>query len=242
MIALNIKYAIALLVLGFMAGLCAMFLLNGCGDSYTVAPARVITTEDLRKKAGNLEVVHEHAVNVLINRNHHLVSRLKATREQLALAKTKTRKIETRISEVISARENEKGVAAKDLLANAGIDSAHADLVVEQWIPQAGFCDTLATEVIKYIEETNQKDSLQETQAAIQDSIIVAKDSIISVKNNHIESLHSVFNESITQQDFLQKENKSLRKQFKRQKFKSTVKTVGFIILSGIVTHYTLNN
>jgi hypothetical protein len=86
------------------------------------------------------------------------------------------------------------------------------------------------------------KDSLYEEQIVKQDSLIAGKDSIIENKSRLHQELQTLFEQSLAQQQILVKENTGLRKQFKRQKFRSKIVAVGLTVLSGLASNYLIQH
>ncbi len=231
MFLFNLKSSIILLAIGFVAGFGTTFLFKGCDNHSTLPHTNIVSTQDLKKQAATLEDTYQQQITELAKRNYRLQAKLKSAREELSQAKSKVRQRESRIKKII---DSNNGLPAKELLARAKPEIPPDSVSIP--------CDSLADEVSEYIRENHLKDSLYESQAVMQDSIIEAKDSVITLKTEQYKGLQILFDESLQQQENLLKENKSLRKQFKRQRFKNTLKTIGLIIFSGTVTNYIMNH
>ena len=142
--------------------------------------------------------------------------------------KSQTKKRETTIKKILEP----KGMAANDLLEKVG----HSVPVDSSLSP----CDSLANEVSQYLEENTLKDSLYETHISKLDSTISIKDSIIQLKNKMHIDLSNTVSKLLNDHETLLRENKALRKEFKRQKRKGKLVTVGLMILSATAANYLL--
>ncbi|OJW31528.1 MAG: hypothetical protein BGO54_13785 [Sphingobacteriales bacterium 46-32] len=226
MISFNLKSSLAIGVICFVLGCCITFLLfGGCNDD--ALNENLVKPEVLQQKADSIEACYQIKITELTNKNQQLQTELSATKVQLNAIKAKTKTKAATIKKMIAPQ----GYPAKELLKK--IDPA--SVVMDSSLSP---CDSLVQEVSGYIQDNELKDSLYELQIALQDNIIAGKDSIIAIKTSQYNELSTVFDQSIKQQEILFSENKSLRKQVKRQKRKGRLLALGTAILSGLATHY----
>lgn len=87
-----------------------------------------------------------------------------------------------------------------------------------------------------------QKDSLYENQIATLDSMLSVKDSVIQFKTHLHTQWAEFFSRALDEQDILRKENQQLQKQFKRQKQRSKLATLGLMMLTAVGTNYLLKH
>jgi hypothetical protein len=226
----DITSSIALVLVGLVSGFCLTFLFKGCYNETTVPHQKVISTEDLKKQAADKEAIYQTKIAELENKNLQLQTELKTTKEQLVSIKSKTKQRENTIKKIIEP----KGLPAKELL-----DRVKPLLSIDSSLSP---CDSLVQEVNVYMEENAVKDSLYESEISTLDSMVAVKDSVIKFKTELHSQWVEVFTKALDQQDILQKENDQLRKQFKRQKRKSKLVTIGLMILSAAGANYLLHH
>ncbi len=244
MLHLKLKSFIILLAVGFIAGLCSSLVFQGCSSDSTAIAQKITSSEDLKKEAASIEVAYQIKTTELKNKNEQLQEQLRHSRLRLTTIKSRTRQRENKIKKIITPDSYPgKGFPARELLKKTKSITQADNLPLREESVQVLFpCDTLLQEISEYIQETVLKDSIYESQAALQDSVIIVKDSVITLRSRQYQELQCLFDETVEQQETLAKENKHLRKTFKRQKFKSTLKTVGLIILSGAATNFIMNH
>ena len=224
---INIGVPVITLILGILIGLLSWFLFDlSANDLLTTSSPD--NTETIKKEIAAKEALHQEKIIELENKNDELQKDLNTVKEQLASIKSQTKKRETTIKKILEP----KGMSAKDLLAKVA-HSVPLDSSLSR-------CDSLANEVSEYIEENAEKDSLYETHISKLDSTISIKDSIIHLKNKMHIDLSNTVSKLLNDHETLLRENKALRKEFKRQKRKSKLVTVGLMILSATAANYLL--
>jgi hypothetical protein len=224
---INIGVPIITLILGILIGLLSYFLFDFSANDL-LAGKSADNPASIKIEMAEKEALHQAKITELENKNQLLQRDLNTVKEQLASIKSKTTKRETTIKKILQP----KGMPAKDLLVKV----AHSIPVDSSLSP----CDSLANEVSEYIEENELKDSLYETQISKLDSTITIKDSMIQLKSKMHIDLSNTISKLLNNQEALLRENKTLQKQFKRQKRKSKLVTVGLMILSATAANYLL--
>lgn len=224
---MNVQLSIVTLILGVLVGVLVSLLLDlSYNDLLSTSPPD--NTEVVRKEMAAKETVHLTKISELEKKTEKLSEELKSAQAQLSTIKSKTREREKTIKKMIEP----KGLPAKELL-----ERVNKSVAVDTSLSP---CDSLTQEVTGYIEENALKNSLYESQINTLDSIVAVKDSVIQLKTGLHKDLTVLFEQSLDKQDVLAKENLQLRKQFKRQKLKSKLITVGLMILSGTAANYLL--
>ena len=224
---INIGVPVITLILGILIGLLSWFLFD-LSASDLVTTSSVDNSEAIKKEIAAKEALHQEKITELEKKNAALQKDLNTVKEQLASIKSQTKKRETTIKNILEP----KGMAAKDLLEKVG----HSIPVDSSLSP----CDSLASEVSEYLEENLVKDSLYETHISKLDSTIAIKDSVIQLKNKLHIDLSNTVSSLLNDHEVLLRQNKALQKQFKRQKRKSKIVTVGLMILSATAANYLL--
>lgn len=223
---LNVKGFVIAFAIGMLIGFLIPSLFNGGNEVVTIPSAPVIPPKELKEQADKTEAKYHEQIVVLENRNKLLEKDLGSTKSQLELAKQKARKRETTIKHLIEPQ----GMPAKELLqivqATTLADTSQSP------------CDSLKQEVTAYMEEAVVKENLYERETSTLDSMITSKDGIITAQRLEKEELNTVMQQSLSQLEQQLNENKTLKKQIKRQKFRNTLKTIGLMIVSGAATYY----
>jgi hypothetical protein len=230
MITFNLKTLLTLFCIGLLIGFTGAFLFTGCSGRDYQPAVTTISPVEIKKQAKIIEIEHQQAIKYLETKNAHLQNEVTATHALLTQIKKTTSQREKNIKQLIEP----KGVSAKVFSENVKTPAQNDSIALS--------CDSLKQEVTAYLQENANKDSLYDRQITTMDSVIAIKDTIIQTQTARQEEFNVLFNQSIQQQEILFGENKQLRKQLRRQKAKSTFKTIGLMILSGIATHYLINH
>ncbi len=229
MMTFHLRTFISLLIAGFVLGFFSTFLFTGCDRNKISTKDVSITPKVLKKQADTIQENYLKQISNLQDQNIELQESLEITQSLLDEAKQVTKQKEIKIKKIIEP----KGYSARELLEKLG-DAKQANA--------SSPCDSLATEVIGYIDQNHRKDSLYEDQLIQMDSVVGVKDDVIQANEKAYTSLNLLFNESLAAQKNLVKENKLLHRQFKRQRFKNKLVSVGLMILSATATNYLLHH
>lgn len=222
MIALNFRNLLTLLLIGFAIGLCSSFLFVGCNKITASKTNIVVSPKEFRKQADTIQANYQRQIDNLQDQNLELAKNLEVTQGLLDLARQLCKQKELQIKKLTAP----KGFPAKELLAKADT------------IKNKSSCDTLTSLVDEYIEDNHRKDSLYEIQIIQMDSVVSVKDKLIETNERAYTNLKCLLDESLSSQKDLINENKLLRKQCKRQRFKSKVVTLGLMILTATTTNF----
>lgn len=231
MITINLKSRITIFILGFLLGCFVTLLLTGGCNKSKVATGNIVQPKELQKQADEIEKTYQERLTELESKNQTLQQELKGAKDQLSAIKTKTKQKEATIKKIIEP----KGFPAKELLKKVNSSSLTIDSSLSP-------CDSLVQEVSEYMQENEVKDSLYELQVSTQENIIITKDSVIGLQSKQHDELQTLFGQSLATQETLTKENVQLRRQFKRQKFRNRLLSIGVTILSGITANYLIHH
>jgi hypothetical protein len=226
MMSLNLKNVLSLLLLGFILGFFASFLFTGSNKTVTSKSEAFAKPKELKKQADTIQENYQEQIANLQDQNLELLQSLEVTQGLLDQEKLMCKQKEQHIKKLIEP----KGYSAKALLAK--VDSSKT----------VSNCDTLASLVLEYMEGSNQKDNLYEVQHLQMDSVVSVKDEFIEANQKAYSNLKLLFNQSITAQETLIKENKQLQRQFKRQRFRNKLVSIGLVILSATATKFLLHH
>lgn len=223
--SLNLKNILSLLLLGFVIGFFSSFLFTGGNKTVTSKSEVVAKPKELKKQADTIQENYQEQIANLQDQNLELQQNLEVSQGLLDQAKLVCKQKEQQIKKLTEP----KGYPAKRLLAK--VDSSRP----------ASNCDTLASLVVEYMAGNHRKDSLYEVQLIQMDSVVSIKDASIETNEKAYCDLKLLFNQSLTTQETLIKENKQLKRQFKRQRFKNKIITGGMMILTATATNYLLH-
>jgi hypothetical protein len=229
MMTFHLRTFISLLIAGFVLGFFSTFIFTGCDRNKISKKDISITPKVLKKQADTIQENYLKQIASLQDQNLELQQDLEITQGLLEQAKQVTKQKEINIKKIIEP----KGYPARELLEKED-DARQANA--------SSPCDSLVTEVIGYIDQNHRKDSLYEDQLIQMDSVVTVKDNLIQASEKAYTNLNLLFDQSLTAQKNLSKENKLLQRQFKRQRFKSKLITAGLMILSATAANYLLHH
>jgi len=246
MMRFRLRTSLALLLLGFVAGFCTSFLFKGRGKSSPPEIKASNSPKQLKKEANNIEISYQKQIEALRDQNIELQRQLEVSRGLLQQAKREVKQKEVKIKKII---EPPGSFLAKDLLVKpplalepgSFLKDVESPPISNNQLSKPCFCDSLAGEVMAYIEANHRKDSLYELQLIQFDSIVSTKDLVIETSFNAYSDLHLLFDKSLSDQTALQKENAQLKFQSKRQRFKNKLVTAGLMVMSGFAANYFLH-
>jgi hypothetical protein len=213
--------SILFLVIGIAIGIsfCKLF----SGNSSHIVPSKAVAVNSvttLEKKVLATEKLFFQKTDSLTMQERILSLQLSFTKSLLEKAKKKNLVLQTQVYGLI------------DKIALTKTDSSEV----------SEGCDSLAVKVVALIQNGNEKDSLYEVSAVTQQEQLKNKDSTIALHQHQYQSLKSSFDISQWQQKFLADQNSQYRKQYKRQKLKQKLLSLGVIVLSGLTTNYLLHH
>lgn len=229
MISLRLKSSISIALICFVVGCCTAFLLMANCGSPAKQPAMSSATL-LKAQADSLHAHYQVTITDLEKRNKQLDTELQNTKVELKAAKAKAITKANEIKKIIYP----PGYPAKELLKK----SISLNPVIDSSLQK---CDSLALLVSEYLQESEQKDRLYETQINWQDSLLSGKDEIIVLRQSENLNLSVLFKQSLAAQQYLETNNLKLRKKMKRQRSAGKWLALGSAVLSGLTTHYLSN-
>lgn len=224
MISLQFKSTFAISLICFVLGcILSLLLLGNCGGTRSGQP--VITTAIMKAQADSLQHEYHASISVLENENAKLIGQLKDTREELTVAKSKTKNKAASIKKLIHT----PGYPARDLKKLS--DSLNVNAGSTQ-------CDSLVQLVTDYLQDSQITDSLYEVQAMQQDSLLEVKEKTIQLQQHDREKLALLLQQSLSVQNAIARDNHKLQKRIRKQRTGSKILALGTAILSGLATHY----
>jgi len=208
-----------LFVFGVFIGVALSSLFNGCGDvSSSPAIINTIKPTAIQKEATKNETAFTQKLDSLKQTGKVLSKQLQSTQTLLEKAKRKNLVLQTQVYDLLD--QDRTTVSNKDT----------AQLMAD--------CDTLKTKVAEMIVASNEKDSLHEAVSGNLQQTVSNKDSTLALQDEKYQSLQTSFQKSLLEQKLLDVENRQLKKQTRKRKFASTLKTIGLMFLTGAAAHY----
>ncbi|MGC4036088.1 MAG: hypothetical protein QM764_09005 [Chitinophagaceae bacterium] len=230
MIKLNFRTSLLLFILGFVCGCSFSYMVFGKTEPI-VTKHETITPSEFARQTKKLEESYQLKLAELESSNDSLLHRLIISNRSLNSIKAQTK----RKARAIKAIIHPEGYPARELLKRAP-----APLLAVN--PTISPCDSLIAMAESYISDNEIKDSLYETTLRVSDSIIIVKDSIIALNNIRQDELKQSLSIATQKQEQVLSENKLLRKQIKRRKFKSKLAALGAAILAGLSANYLIHH
>ena len=202
------------LIIGAVIGFsfCHLFHRNVSADDFPVT-SNENRAADLEKKLQQTETSYLQKENSLNQNSATLNNKLQET--QTALAKTKN-------------RNNQLQQQVYSLIDRQGIYKEEKDTANYYTI-----CDSLAKMSNQLIVFSNEQDSLSQMSIHTLSSQVQNRDSVIVLKLSQYQGLKTTLNQSLAQQQLLEKEAKFYKKKMKRQRFFGKLKSIGLLIISG---------
>jgi hypothetical protein len=205
-------------VIGFSC--CHLFHSNCSGVAVPVA-GQDFKSSELEKKVKTIETTYQEKEDVITKKNDELNRKLQQTQTALGKTRIRNNQLQSQIFTLINRQQVYK----------AGNDTA-------------GYitgCDSLQAIASQFIVYANQLDSLTQVSIANLSSQLQNKDSAIMLKYSQYQALKVMLNQSLAQQEQLEKETKFYKKQCKRQRLVSKVKSIGLLIISGLVARQLIH-
>ncbi len=212
--------SILFLIIGIAVGF-SFCKLSG-SDTGPLPPAKPVAdvaVRTLEKKIQEKEKAFMQKTDSLNIQERMLSLQLKTTKSALAGARKKNLILQTQVY---------------DLLDKTASQSAGSPL-------SSAPCDSLAVRVSQLIASDNEKDSLCENITLHLEEQLSNRDSVIRLHEQQHQFLQSAAESSLLQQQTLLTQNKQYRRQFKRQRFRQKILSLGVIILSGLTANMLLH-
>jgi aspartyl-tRNA synthetase len=244
-----LRTLIVLLLLSFVAGFITCFLIFEDYGFLNPRTSKEVTIKSITKEANDSDASFEKQIEKLTSQNIELQQQMDLSQSLLEDAKKIAQQKEDRIQYLIKQKNSsstkllQKSFKAKPqtYLSNAQtelLENAEVELLPDK---DNNYCDSLAQEVTSYIEDNKRKDSIYELQLIQFDRLLSGKDSIIQASSKVYGELRLSFDKTVSMGATLQKENLALKKENKRQRFKSKLFAGGLMILSGFATQIFLH-
>jgi cell division protein FtsB len=219
----NLKIIFALIV-GVVFGIGFNSLFSGCNNTtsknFTISTLRPTI---LQKQVVSTEKKYEQQIDSLKQRSVDLNKSLKNTNQHLEKTKEKNFMLQMQVYDLIDSRK---------VIEVGEVDETNS----------LNICDSLQSTVLNLLENSKEKDSLYETVNTNLFAQVQNKDSTILMQENKYIELRKSFDTSITQQQTLYDQNKTLVKHFKRQRIKRKFISVAAIVLAGISANYLIQH
>jgi len=203
----------------FLAGLVLGIFLSSFFIGGSGRPAKpVIKPTAIVHEVRAAEATSSKRLDSLERTNKQLAGHLQTVTGELQSAKKRSNALQTQLYNLI------------DRTATAADQQDTA-----QWVSN---CDQLKDTVAAYIVAAAQKDSFYEACTLNLEEQLRNKNATITEQTLRYDALKVFLDKSLTGLQQANDENKRMSKQFRRQKFKSTVKTIGIVIATAFATHY----
>ena len=215
------KYHFIIFTLGLALGL---FISHMYHTNYDDDSPIVINRESPRKleaKLSKSETIYSKTFDSLKRQSIKLQIDLKDSRAALNTVKQKNYSLQVQVYKLLGKHIEKK--QEKDF------DSKYS-------------CDSLTETVAELILLSIEKDSLYEKVTSNLEEQVANKDSTIGVKDKQYSEVKDAFTKT---NDLLKdaiKENETLNKSFKKQKFKNKILSAALLIFTGAATNYLIQH
>lgn len=103
-------------------------------------------------------------------------------------------------------------------------------------------CVALENKVVALMQSNNIKDSVYDAVVTTLETQVQNRDSTLQVKDTFINKLQIAIDKSLTQQGFVNEQNKMYQLQFKRQKFRNKFLSVGVLVVGALLANQLLQH
>lgn len=167
--------------------------------------------KELKVQVSNIEDNYKNQIQYWVAKNNKLVNQIRSTEVALRQSTQKVNSLQGKIQLLISESKTLKDTG--EIISN---------------------CDSLKTQVMEFISETNVRDSLCDNEIADLKCVIENKDSLVAVCENSFSMLRQVTDSSLAQQNGLVDKLKLADKKIRRSNLKTKILCAGVMILSGV--------
>ena len=214
---MNIK-TIAVLVIGIIIGISFSNLFKGCNNTANQnISVKTLRPSVIKKESEKANKIYQHKIDSLKISSTSLAKKLAVTKQTLSDVLKKNTALQMQVYDLIDYEP-----------INADSRETNHN------------CDSLKVSVSELLRSDNIKDSLFAEANLNLEQQVKNKDSTLIIKDMEIQGLKISFDESILHQQLLYDQNKSYQKQFRQQKVKGKLLSVGALILSGMAAAYLI--
>lgn len=214
------KNIILSFITGLLAGIALVLSLQSCnGDPYKPVKPKTVEQETEQQVAKS-ETDFTRSFDSLKTKSTKLETLLQGTRAELEKARQNASTLQKtvyRLSDLQLEKQTSKTIAKTP-------------------------CDSLAVTVDDFIQTSDLRDSLYETQATNLGAQVKNKDAALSLKTSQYQDIKAAFMKGLDEQAATAKENKVLNRQLKRQKVKSKLLSAAILVLSGAAANYMMHH
>jgi hypothetical protein len=255
MMKLHLRTSLTLLLIGFILGFLTSFLIFGCSKGSSQKGVAVQKAKELKRAVETIDGSYQRQIDALQDQNIELQQELEVSQGLLQEAKQEAQDKEDNIQMLLKPgndflRKVPAQLGSSKPKLKSYLTPRQRELLDYDGIAlfkgsnqdQGCLCDSLRREVTEYIQANHRKDSAYELQLITFDSVLANKDLVIDASKQAYDSLKSLFNQSLSSQTALQKENRLLRSSNSRQRFQSKVVTASMMVLSGVAASVFLRH
>ncbi|RYY91013.1 MAG: hypothetical protein EOO15_00285 [Chitinophagaceae bacterium] len=220
----NVKNNFLFLCFGIVVGIVLSLTLHKRIDQPfgEVPDSASATSIDYAKQVKAMEQEYSIRQDSLQQLGDSLSTALRTTKVNLKVARERSQGLQKQIYELLDTRFERQ----------QGYDT----------VPPPTPCDSLYESVSAYMDENEQKDSLQsEVQRSLEAQLAV-KDEALLLKTEAYTGLRSAFDSTLTQASALKMENAAITSKFHKQRTKSRILTAVLLFVTGAGTTYLIHH
>ncbi|MBI4929285.1 MAG: hypothetical protein HY841_00865 [Bacteroidetes bacterium] len=204
------KTIIITILFSLLSAISTYLLFNSMEGFKTEIRESKNVVKELKVQVSNIEENYKNQIQYWVVKNNALVNQIQNTEVALTQSTQKVNFLQGKIQLLISESKILKDTS--DIITN---------------------CDSLKTQVMQFISETNMRDSLCDNEIADLKCVIQNKDSLVAVCENSFSMLRQVADSSLAQQSELTEKLKLADKKIHRSNLKTKILSAGILILSG---------
>ncbi len=215
------KLYFIIFTIGLLLGIYLSFMYLPLLTGNNVSPVSQKSVKELKTEVAKSDVGYAKTFDSLKRQSNKLEFVLNNTKVALARSKHKSQSLQLQVFSLLGTRsKTQQGVS----------------------IERDNNCDSLVVTVEGLIHSTAEKDSLYEKVATNLEDQLKNRDSTLATKGEQISEMRSAFAQSVVGQQALAEQNKVLKRQTRRQNFKSKILSAAIFIFAGVATNHLIQH
>lgn len=210
-------------LIGFLCGivLASSFfcLFIGCGNAEPVADNAPVPASEIKTQAEAGTKKYQEAINYLEKENQRKEDIVTKAKNELKQARLVAKQLEVKL------KQRDETYFEIPVTNNTGVVNSGNDSSLNQLIAAGRIKDSLCDAVITGLEQ-----------------VVAGKDSLIAEHIKHTNDLQQSLTLSLSSQQVLEKQNHIYKKQIRKHRFLSKLKSLGIVIGSGLTAGYIIQH
>ncbi len=207
--------------IGLLLGIYLSFMYLPLLTNNNVPPVSQKSAKERKTEVAKSETGYAKSFDSLKKKSNQLEAILKDTKAALQKSKHKNQALQTEFFTLLDTRFERQEEDSTEKDSN---------------------CDSLIVTVGELMQFSTEKDSLYDKVATNLEDQLKNKDSTLATKDKQYADIKSAFTQSVAGQQALIDQNKVLKKEARKQKFKSKILSAALFIFAGVATNHLIQH